>query len=354
MSVGFSPEYEPIENFETRQGRDLVWSGEIEFKTLDPKTEEISSPPFMKEGLKFPGEEAEVVKGQFGLLIKDNQGKGYIVIPNKEPDWTVRPGIERLVDVVVNQERFLEKDTIYDGLIAGGCMRAGKTSFLRGLVSETAELEKRVLFIRPKRARKADKHQELMAKYPGLIKFEDIKSVDEVMYVVDAHQPHLVVWDEMNLLIFAPSRVFDSPQAKADAIVKAVETMIKNGKKFAGALLDRFATGEAFPPIEGILALQKTNPRIEYFRLYAQCLCGAVAEVQALTELWWWEGKFVNGGECLVRPLVPIDEEREAIENFYGPLCSRCHHLIHGEPALKKWARLDFTRTRDFTSLEMF
>lgn len=351
------PEFSPEQrgNLEPTLGRDLVWSGKGEFKTLDPKISKLSPPSFMKESLEFPGREVEmVVKGQFGLLIRDKEGVGYIITSVREPDWTVRPRIDQLVDVVVNQEDFLEEGAAYDRLFVAGCMRGGKTSFLRELASKAAEAEKKVLFIRPKRARKADRHQELLEKYPGLIIFEDIKSVDEVMNVVDRHSPDLIEWDEMNLLIFAPSRRFSLQEEKAAVIVKAAETMIKNGRKFAGALLDRFATGEAFPPINGVLTLQRSNPRVELFRMYAQCLCGAVAEVQALTEVWWWEGGFANGGECLVRPLVPIDEEREAIENFYGPLCSRCHFMIHGELASKKWANLDFSRTRDFTSLDLF
>lgn len=354
MTGRYSSEQDQRGNLEARLGRHLIWR-EVNFQTLDPQILEKPPPYFMKEGVEFPGKEVDVaVKGQFGLLIRDKEGGSYFVTSTKEPNWVVRPGIERLVNVVINKERFLEEDGFYDGLIAGGCMRGGKTTFLRGITNQAAELERKVLFIRPKRARKADKHQELMAGYPGLISFEDIRSVDEVMGVVERHKPNLVVWDEMNLLIFAPSRLFSSQGEKAEAMVRMVETIVKNGKKFAGALLDRFATGEAFPPIEGVLTLQRANPRIEYFRLYAQCLCGAVAEVQALTELWCWQGKFTNGGECLVRPLVPIDQEREAIENFYGPLCSRCHHLIHGELAPQKWARLDFSRTRDFTALDLF
>jgi len=312
-------------------------------------------PSFMKEGLAFPGDNVEmVVKGTHGFLVKDEGGVGYIVAPTKELDWIVRPQVDRMVRVIFTQERFLEEDSFYDGLFVAGCMSGGKTTFLREAASQAAEIERSVLFIRPKRARKVDKHQELMDRYPGLISFEDVESIDEVMSAINRHNPYLVIWDEMNLLIFAPSRVRFSQEEKAEAIMTATEAVVKNGRKFAGALLNRYATGEAFPPINGVIALEKSNPRIELFKMHAQCLCGATAEVQALTELYCWQGRFSNGGECLVRPLVPIDEEREAIENFYGPLCPRCHHLIHGELAPGKWAILDFSTARDFTTVDLF
>jgi len=355
MTGRISLEQDRRGNLEYQWGRNLYWSGQIEFRTLDPEMSAKPPPFFMKEGSAFPGDDVEiVVKGTHGSLIRDKNREGYIVAPTKELDWIVRPRIDRMVKVVFAKEHFLTKDAFYDALVLAASMSGGKSTFLRETAEQGAEQGMMVLLIRPRRARKVDRHKELLGKYPDLIIFEDIESIDEVMKVINRHNPDLVVWDEMNLLIFAPSKTHTTPEEKAKAIVEATEAIVESGKKFAGALLHRYATGEAFPPINEIIALEKKNPRIELFKMNAQCLCGANAEVQAMTEVWCWQGEFVDGGKCLVRPLVPIDEEREAIENFYAPLCPRCHHLIHGELAPRKWAVLDFSTARDFTTVDLF
>ncbi len=357
MAGRVSAEQEQTRNFEPRAGRDLTWSGQIEFREFRTRDREMSvmpPPSFMKEGLDFPGNVEVVVSGQFGLLIRDEEEKGYIVTSTKKPDWVVRPQVGKLVDVVFNREHFLKEDALYNGLIAAGCMSGGKSTLLREIADQAVQSRNRVLLIRPSNAREIDIHQELIDKHPRLISFQSIDSVDEIMVAVNSHNPDLVVLDEMNLLVYADSPRFETREKRAIAIAEAIKEMVENGIKFAGALLDRYATGRAFPPINEVITLQKSHRRIEIFRMHAQCLCGAVAEVQAMTELWSWLGGFTNGSECLVRPLVPIDEERKAVENFYGPLCSHCHHRIHGEQAGERWDVIDFSTARSFTTLDLF
>ena len=333
---------------------DLVWTGEPEFHFLGKEHRVIPAPVFMKEGLSLQGGEAEiVVGGAYGLLVRDNQGSSYFILPKKEIDWTVRPQVEIARAMIVG-EGFLERNSGFDGLFAAGGMRGGKTKLLESLGYEAVRQEKTILFIRPKRAREKDGHQELIYNYPSLVNLVEVESVDEVMALAESPGVDLVIWDEMNLLIFAPSEKLDTQEEKTKAIAEAIETIIDKGSKFAGALLHRYATGQAFPPIEEVLELRERNPRTEIIGMHAQCICGAVADVQAMTEIYWWEGEFNTSKRCLVRPLVPIDEKREAIENFYGPLCERCHREIHGELTVPRWDELDLSNIRNFVSMDLF
>ncbi len=336
-------------NFEPKAGRNLTWSGQIKFMTSNREMSVIPPPSFMKEGLGFPGEVELVVDGQFGMLIRDKNGAGYIVTSTEEPNWIARPGAERVIDAVTEQEHFFDNEAEYDGIIVAGCMRSAKTVFLKKLSAVAARLGRKVLFVRPERARKGDGLDVLLDEHPDLIRLEGIEGVDRIMGVVNSSNADLVVLDEMNLLMFGRSLHFVTKEQKAEAVAKAIEQIIKGGRKFAGALLNRYATGEAFPPINEILNLQIANSRIELVKMHAQCLCGASAEVQAMTELYYWQGEFVNGDMRKVRPLVPIIGPMEAVDNFYGPLCFRCHHRIHGKLAEERWAELDFSRSRDFS-----
>lgn len=330
--------------------KDLFWSG-VKFECLDPSITPKEPPEFMEEGLRFPGNTDVVVEGQFGLFVRGKDGV-YLVAPVREPNWMVRPRVDRLLGTVLRED-FFENDGQERGILVGGCMRAGKSEFLQALGEKAVELGCKIAFVRPERARAKDKHQQLLDQYPHMVELVSVKSIDEVVDRVGDSEADVVLWDEMNLLIFGPSRTFNSLQQKAEAIIRATQVIVGRGRKFVGAFLERYATGEAFPPVEEALALQRFDRRFDYVRMHAQCLCGAVAETQALTELWWWRGSFNNGGDCLVRPLVPIDQEREAIENFYAPVCSRCHNSAHGGLATSKWTPLNLSGTRSFITLDL-
>lgn len=331
----------------------LYWQGAEEFVTLDQTEERRPAPGFMREGLEFPGHNVEVlVRGQFGFVVASEEGS-FFVLPSEEPDWLVRPRVDRAISVM-EKEGFFQRDSGFDGLSIGGCMRSGKTTYLCKLTERAFELGKSCLFLRPGRSRLADKHEALLKKGEDLIEFVPLESVDDIIPAVESNPADLVLLDETGLLIFASSETYQTIEDKAEAITGTAEKIVGQGRKIAVAFLERFATGEEWPPTGKLLTLARQSPLFKYVRTHAQCLCGAPAEVQELTEIFWWEGSFSNGATCQVRPLVPIDQKREAIENFYGPACSHCHHLIHGNLAAKRWTALDFSGTRDFAYLDLF
>jgi len=348
-----TPENSPCTRFsEMKQDLDLHWSGSIRFESFDPKIKEKPLPSFMEEEAPFPGPAAEVVDGEFGHIIMDEQGVNYYLAPDRELGWQTRPRVEAMVKLVVERHGFLEGDADYKALYAGGGMRGGKSIFLAGLGYEAAKRGLKVIHLRPAKARKADRHQSLIEAFPDSVELIEVEDIAQAIEVVRKCNVDLLIQDEINLITFGKSKALPYLYQRERAAVTIPEIAIARGIKYAGGLIERFATGEAFPPILEVLRAQRENREIEYFTMYPQCLCGAGAETQALTELYYWKGMLSDGEEYVVRPLVPIDQERVAVENVYIPVCSHCHVEIHGERAYRKWAVINYAGVRNYTHLD--
>jgi len=175
----------------------------------------------------------------------------------------------------------------------------------------------------------------------GILLFSREEYLAKVLENIDFYLGRAGLPDQLKESFEKALQKSDPAQCFGEEFVLMTQALGAKGINFIGATVDRFTSGQPWPPTAQFCAMARESEKYQVHRRFSECLgCGEPAVISAVTEPLDKVVKVGKKDYRIYRVITDLSGSVEAVEPYFAPLCAGCNDQIRSGLASADWPEI--------------